>query len=129
TTHSLPQRVVASDPQYLEQLKATTDAIITTIHDPTLEWYSAYQSAGHTRESWLQPDVADILSLLHTEKVQAVLLVPVQFLADHLEISYDLDIAAKKQCAEYNIAYHRTALPNTDPLFIQALTAVVKTTS
>lgn len=129
TTHSLPQCVVASDPHYLEQLKVTTDAVIAAVHDPTLEWYSAYQSAGHTPEDWLQPDVSDILSLLHTKKAKAVLLVPVQFLADHLEILYDLDSATKKQCGEYSIAYHRTALPNTDPLFIQALVAVVKTAS
>ena len=50
-----------------------------------------------------------------------VLIVPIQFLTNHLEILYDLDIAAKKQCEEYGIEYHRIALPNTDPLFIETL--------
>lgn len=123
TTHSLPRRVVEKDPNYLEQLKATTDAILKKIGDPNLQCHSAYQSAGHTPEEWLKPDLTDILGGLakKEKKIPAVLIVPIQFLADHLEILYDLDIAARKQCEDYGIAYHRIELPNGDPLFIQAL--------
>ena len=128
TTHSLPRSVVEKDAKYLEQIKATTDAIVATLQDPALEHYNAYQSAGHTPEQWLKPDITDILCLLHNKKNKSVLLVPVQFLADHLEVLYDLDIAAKKQCEEYDIAYHRIALPNTDQLFVEALAGVVRGT-
>ncbi|CAN5754342.1 ferrochelatase [soil metagenome] len=129
TTHSLPQRVVEKDPGYLEQLAATIAAVrekLTTkdIEVESRSWSAAYQSAGHTPEEWLQPDLKDILKELATQGAPAALIVPIQFLADHLEILYDLDIAAKAQCEELNIAYNRIELPNTDPLFIEALVAI-----
>lgn len=129
TTHSLPERVVAKDPQYLEQLQATAEAVVAKLNSPNLEWYRAYQSAGHTPEAWLKPDLMDILAMLRDRKDKAVLIVPIQFLADHLEILYDLDIAGGEQCKEYGIAYNRTELPNADPLFIQALAAIVRQTA
>lgn len=129
TTHSLPERVVASDPTYLDQLKATRDAVLAKLDDPDLETYAGYQSAGHTPETWLKPDLVDILAILKEKKSPAVLIVPIQFLTDHLEILYDLDIAGAEQCAENNIAYNRTELPNTDPLFIEALAAIVRDNS
>ncbi|TSC69066.1 MAG: ferrochelatase [Parcubacteria group bacterium Gr01-1014_56] len=125
TTHSLPKRVVEKDPSYLNQLEATIDAVRKRL-DPGLLWYAGYQSAGHTPEEWLKPDLVDILADLHKQKTSAVLIVPIQFLADHLEVLYDLDIAAKKQCEEHGIAYHRIELPNTDPQFIEALASIVK---
>jgi len=128
TTHSLPERVVASDPTYLDQLKATRDAVLIQIDDPSIESYAAFQSAGHTPESWLKPDLVDILATFKEKRSPAVLIVPIQFLADHLEILYDLDIAAAAQCAENSIAYHRIELPNTDPLFIESLAATVRST-
>lgn len=126
TTHSLPERVVSKDPSYLKQLKATTDAVLAVVKDPALQHYSGYQSAGHTPEPWLKPDLVDILASVARKKARAVLIVPIQFLADHLEILYDLDRAGSEQCAERGIAYHRIELPNTDPLFISALAAVAK---
>ncbi len=125
TTHSLPQRVVEKDPKYLAQLGATIDAVRQKL-DPNLEWYAGYQSAGHTPEEWLKPDLVDILAGLRDKKAPAVLIVPIQFLADHLEILYDLDIAARRQCKDFGIAYNRIELPNTDPLFIEALAVVAK---
>ncbi len=126
TTHSLPERVVAKDPTYLDQLKATTDAVLAKLNDPELEWYAGYQSAGHTPETWLKPDLTDILKILREKNSPAVLIVPIQFLADHLEILYDLDIEGAKQCAEREIAYNRIDLPNTDPLFIDSLAAIAR---
>jgi ferrochelatase len=142
TTHSLPKRVVDKDPAYLQQLKATTDAVLAELNDTNLQWHSAYQSAGHTPEEWLKPDLTDILaklseisrkkrkmsktSKLSTQASPAVLIAPIQFLTDHLEILYDLDIAARKQCEDFGIAYHRIELPNTDLLFIEALADLIQ---
>lgn len=123
TTHSLPQRVVQKDPKYLGQLQATIDATLKKL-SPGVEWYAGYQSAGHTPEEWLKPDLTDILAKLKEKEKPAVLIVPIQFLADHLEVLYDLDIAARAQCEELGVAYHRIALPNTDPLFIEALASI-----
>lgn len=128
TTHSLPERVVAKDPTYLDQLKATAEAVVAKLNNPKLEWYAAYQSAGHTPEVWLKPDLVDILAKLRDKHDRAVLIVPIQFLADHLEILYDLDIAGSEQCLEYDIAYNRIELPNTAPLFIEALASIARNT-
>lgn len=125
TTHSLPKRVVEHDARYLEQLQQTIDAVRAQL-DGSLEWYAAYQSAGHTPEEWLTPDLHDVLRTLSEEEKPGVLIVPIQFLSDHLEILYDLDIAARKQCEDLGIAYHRIGLPNVEPLFMEALKGVVK---
>lgn len=129
TTHSLPERVVAKDPTYLDQLEATANAVVAKLQQPQLAWYRAYQSAGHTPEPWLKPDLVDILAQLRDEGDKVVLIVPIQFLADHLEILYDLDMAGGDQCKDYNIAYNRIELPNADPLFIQALAGVVRSSN
>lgn len=127
TTHSLPRRVVEKDPNYLKQLQATIDAVRKKL-DQSLECYAGYQSAGHTPEEWLKPDLVDILNELRTQNTLVVLIVPIQFLADHLEILYDLDIVARKQCEEFDIAYNRIELPNTDPFFLNALANIVRET-
>lgn len=121
TTHSLPERVVAKDPNYLKQLEKTMKAIVKKAKLPKGSWTSGYQSAGHTPEPWLKPDLVDILAELKPKRVPAVLIVPLQFLADHLEILYDLDIAASEQCTDYGIEYNRIDLPNTASLFIETL--------
>lgn len=128
TTHSLPKRVVEKDPRYLEQLRATIHAVLQYLNDPSLEWYAGYQSAGHTPEEWLKPDLTDILADLKKKGSPAVLVAPIQFLTDHLEILYDLDIAARKQCEDLGIAYHRIELLNTSPSFIKSIAQVVYNT-
>ena len=124
TTHSLPKRVVEKDSSYLEQLQATISAVRHQLPSD-LEWYAGYQSAGHTPEEWLKPDLVDILAEVRKKGTPAVLIVPIQFLADHLEILYDLDIAARAQCEELGIGYNRIELPNIDPLFIASLETIV----
>ena len=124
TTHSMPLKVLEKDPHYLIQLQETIDAVTKKL-GPTVSWYAGYQSAGHSPEEWLKPDLTDLLAQARASGAPAVLIVPIQFLADHLEILYDLDIAAKAQCEDFGIAYHRTELPNIDPLFIQSLHQLV----
>lgn len=85
TTHSLPRRIVDKDISYLDQLRATIEAIRTKL-GPSLVWCAAYQSAGHTKEEWLKPDLVDIFAELRGRNTSAVLIVPIQFLADHLEV-------------------------------------------
>ncbi len=127
TTHSLPKRVVEADPSYLRQLDTTIRAVRAKL--PKIKWHQGYQSAGHTPEEWLKPDLTDILRIIKEQGGDRVLIVPIQFLADHLEILYDLDVAAREQCADAGIEYHRIDLPNTDALFISALAALARGTS
>ena len=121
TTHSLPERVVKRDPSYLDQLSATTAAVAQAAKLGQTEYRSAYQSAGHTPEEWLKPDLNDVIADHKTAKVPAVIVVPIQFLADHLEILYDLDTAAREETEAGGVHYHRLPVANLNPLFIEAL--------
>lgn len=124
TAHSLPRRVFEAEPGYVDELGQTARAVAEAAD---LErWSFAYQSAGHTAEEWLRPDLVDLFPSLAAEGVTDVLVVPVQFLADHLEVLYDLDIAAAAQAREAGLRYHRIAMPNTRPDFIRALAAIVR---
>jgi protoporphyrin/coproporphyrin ferrochelatase len=125
TAHSLPRPVVDRDRGYLDQLHETIAAVVERTRLPPGRWRFAYQSAGHTPEEWLTPDLKDLLPGLRAAGHRAVLVVPVQFLADHLEILFDLDVAARRQAEEAGLAFHRIELPNTDPALVEALRQVV----
>ncbi|HZD72984.1 MAG TPA: ferrochelatase [Actinomycetota bacterium] len=125
TAHSLPKPVVDREPGYVVQLTDTAEAIAKRVGLEPERWRFAYQSAGHTPEEWLRPDLKELLPGLRDAGHRAVLVVPVQFLGDHLEILYDLDVAARQEAEEAGIAFHRIELPNTQPAFIRALAEVV----
>jgi ferrochelatase len=127
TAHSLPRAVVDRDPGYLDQIAETIDGVVERTGLDRSRWQFAYQSAGHSPEEWLKPDLKDLLPGLRADGHQAVLVVPVQFLADHLEILYDIDIAAREEAEEAGLAFHRIELMNTSPSFIRALADVALT--
>ena len=124
TAHSLPRAVVDRDPAYIDQLRETAAAVASRLELPAERWTFAYQSAGHTPEEWLTPDVKDLLPALHESGFDDVLVVPVQFLADHLEILYDIDVAAREEAAQHGMRLHRIDLPNTSPQLVRALADV-----
>ena len=126
TTHSLPKAVLDRDPAYLEQIQETIDLVVKRAGLPAGQWQFAYQSAGHTPEPWLTPDLKDLLPSIRERGRTGVLVVPVQFLADHLEILYDLDVAAREEAEEAGLVYQRVELPNTRPTFLAALADVVE---
>ena len=126
TAHSLPRPVVDRDPGYIIQLHETAAAVASRLGLGDDRWSFAYQSAGHTPEEWLTPDVKDLFPGFRSEGITEILVVPLQFLADHLEILYDIDIAAGEEATEAGITMHRIELPNTQPAFIRALAAVVE---
>ncbi|MBO0791633.1 MAG: ferrochelatase, partial [Ktedonobacteraceae bacterium] len=124
TAHSMPKRVVEKEPDYINDLKETAAAVAQLVGLPEERWMFCYQSAGHTPEEWLKPDFADIMPQLQAAGQRHVLIAPVQFLADHLEILYDIEIGAREQAEQHGIQFARTASLNTTPLFIKALAAV-----
>jgi ferrochelatase len=129
TAHSMPKAVVDREPGYVDQLMETAEAVAKRLGLDAERWQFAYQSAGHSPGEWLRPDLKELFPGLARRGHEAVLVVPVQFLADHLEILYDLDVAAREEAEEAGIAFHRIELPNTQPAFIRALAAVVHRTS
>lgn len=126
TAHSLPKAVVDRDHGYIEQLVETIELVAERAGLAPGRWQFAYQSAGHTPEEWLKPDLKDLLPGLRQAGYDDVLVVPVQFLADHLEILYDIDVAARAEAEAAGLRFHRIELPNTSPIFIRALAEVVE---
>ena len=126
SAHSLPKSVVDKEPHYLEQLQETVRAIVGRVGLEEGRWQFAYQSAGHTPEEWLKPDFKDLLPAVAAQGHKHVLFVPTQFLADHLEILYDIDVAAREQAEAHGIAFHRIESLNMSPTFIDALTDVAR---
>ena len=126
TAHSLPKSVVDRDPGYIDQLRATASAVAEEAGLAPARWQFAYQSAGHTPEPWLTPDVKDLLPALRDQGVRTVLVAPVQFLTDHLEILYDIDVAAVDEARGLGIEMRRIAMPNASTELIAALAAVLR---
>jgi ferrochelatase len=124
TVHSLPRPMVEKEPDYLKQLAGTARLIAAQAGLGPDEWEQAYQSAGHTPEEWLKPDFKDRLPELKAQGYEAVLVVPVQFLADHLETLYDVDIAGGAEAAESGLRFARSPAPNVELEFIRALANV-----
>lgn len=122
TAHSIPRSVYEKDPDYVEQLKATAEAIAARVDHPSR---FAYQSAGHAYEEWLQPDMVDLFPEFAEQGHTHVVIAPAQFLADHLEILYDIDVAAAEQAEKVGLTMVRTPSLNDHPTFIAALAAII----
>lgn len=123
TAHSLPERIIAAGDTYLDELRATAEAVAGRLGlAEGTDWQIAWQSAGRTPEPWLGPDVLDVLDELGAEPdVDGVIVSAVGFVADHLEVLYDLDIEAATRAAERGLAFDRTACVNDDAAVMSAL--------
>jgi ferrochelatase len=127
TAHSLPKRVVDREPDYVVQLKDTAHAVAAAAQLAPERWSFVYQSAGHTPEEWLKPDMLDVLPQLAAAGQHDVVVAPVQFLADHLETLYDVDVAGREQAEAAGFtSFVRIDAPNDAPDFIEALVSVVR---
>jgi protoporphyrin/coproporphyrin ferrochelatase len=123
TAHSLPERILAEGDPYRGQLLETSRLVA---EQAGLErWSFAFQSASATGEPWLGPDVLDELERLFADGVRSVLLAPVGFVSDHLEILWDLDVEARERAGELGLELERIESLNDDPAFIRALAGVV----
>jgi protoporphyrin/coproporphyrin ferrochelatase len=128
TAHSLPKRVAEQEPGYLAQLRDTAVAVAARAGIPGRQWQFCWQSAGHEPGEWMKPDFADLMPELAAAGHRSVLVAPVQFLADHLEILYDVDIGAREQAESSGLTFQRIESLNTDPALIEALAAVARRT-
>ena len=128
TAHSLPRQVAEQEPDYLAQLRDTAEAVAARIGLEDARWRFCWQSAGHDRGEWMKPDFADLLPELTAAGYRSVLVVPVQFLTDHLEILYDIDIAAREQADRSHLTFRRIDSLNLNPGLIQALASVSRQT-
>src|SRR5215218_8744982 len=125
TAHSLPERILADGDPYRDQLLETT-RLVAERAGLGERWSFAFQSASTTGEPWLGPDILDELERLHGEGVRKVLVAPVGFVSDHLEILWDLDVEAREKAGELGLELERIESLNDDPAFIAALAGVVQ---
>jgi protoporphyrin/coproporphyrin ferrochelatase len=124
TAHSLPERILADGDPYREQLLETSRLVAERAG--LGRWSFAFQSASSTGEPWLGPDVLEELERLRAEGVGKVLVAPVGFVSDHLEILWDLDIEASEKAEELGLELARIESLNDDPAFVRALADVVE---
>ena len=123
TAHSLPRRIIDSGDPYPNELRATAEAVAGAAglgHWST--WAIAWQSAGRTPEPWIGPDILEVLRELgDSENADGALVCACGFVADHLEVLYDLDIEAAQLASTLGLAFDRTACVNDDPAVMAAL--------
>ena len=124
TAHSLPARILAEGDPYQEQLLET--ARLVAERADVDHWTFSFQSESPTGEPWLGPDILDHLNELHERGVDDVLVCPVGFVSDHLEIRWDIDVEAQERARELGMTLRRIEMPNADPEFIRALARLVE---
>lgn len=119
TAHSLPERILAEGDPYPRELKATVDGVLKRL--PPIQWEFAYQSRGRTPEPWLGPEVESRIGPLAQSGCRALLIVPVGFVSDHIEVLYDIDILYQDLARRAGIRLWRTESLNDHPSLIAAL--------
>jgi protoporphyrin/coproporphyrin ferrochelatase len=126
SAHSLPEKIRAAGDPYPEELRESAAGIAELLG--LADHRFCYQSAGMTGEPWLGPDILDYLEELHAEGVRHVLSAPFGFVADHLEVLWDIDTEAQEKAAELGMTLRRIRMPNADPEFVEVIAAVVEST-
>jgi ferrochelatase len=124
TAHSLPERILETGDPYKVQLLETSRHVAEAAG--LGEWSFSFQSESPTGEPWLGPDILDHLESLRRQGVEHVVVCPVGFVSDHLEIRWDLDVEAQEKAAELGLRLERIEMPNADPRFVRTLAGIVR---
>jgi ferrochelatase len=122
TAHSLPQRIIDAGDPYPDELRATAEAVAAEVGlVEGDDWQIAWQSAGRTPEPWIGPDILEVIDALGDQDVSGVIVSACGFVADHLEVLYDLDIEAADRASANGLAFDRTACVNDNAAIMAAL--------
>ena len=124
TAHSLPARILDDGDPYKDQLLETSRLVAERAGID--DWSFSFQSESPTGEPWLGPDILDHLEALHADGVRDVLVCPVGFVSDHLEIRWDIDNEAMERARELGMRLARIEMPNADPAFVETLAGLVR---
>jgi ferrochelatase len=126
TAHSIPMGM-AKTSDYEKQLKETCRLVAESLGIPQSQWDLVYQSrSGRPEDPWLEPDILDHLAALKEQGVSNVVISPVGFLSDHMEVLYDLDDEARKFCDEEGIRMVRAGTPGNHPRFITMIRKLIQ---
>ena len=128
TAHSLPQRVIDGGDVYVDEMRSTAEAVAGRLDlVEGVDWQIAWQSAGRTPEPWIGPDVLDVIDEMgRRDDVGGVIVCACGFVADHLEVLYDLDIEAAGRAAEIGLAFDRTSSIADDAAVMSALARLIR---
>lgn len=126
TAHSIPMSM-ANTSDYVKQLRETCRLVAERLSLPDSQWELVYQSrSGRPEDPWLEPDILDYLKEQKEQGTSAVVICPVGFLSDHMEVLYDLDDAAKHQCDELGITMSRARTPGHHPVFVSMIRKLIQ---
>jgi len=125
TAHSLPARILSIGDPYKDQLLETA-GLVAEAAGLGDHWSFSFQSESPTGEPWLGPDILDHLVDLRDDGVTDVLICPIGFVSDHLEIRWDIDVEAQERATELGLRVDRIAMPNADPAFVATLAGIVR---
>lgn len=123
TAHSLPKSTVGNE-SYVEDMNASVKGVLERID--SLPWHIAFQSKGGGPGEWIGPDVESVLTDLSAQGVDQVLIVPIGFVSDHIEILFDIDIAFRRRAEFLGIVLKRTRSLNASERFVEALGSAVE---
>jgi ferrochelatase len=123
TAHSVPAALAAGGDDYPEQVRASAAAVAGAAALP--RFTVAFQSAGRTDDEWLGPDVRDVVAGLAAAGTRTVVVCPIGFVSDHLEVLYDLDVELRAEAEQAGVAFARTASLNAAPELCTLLAGVV----
>ena len=123
SAHSLPKSLVEDDP-YVKDMEESVKEVLKKVEP--LPWHIAFQSKGMGPGEWLGPDVESVLEELSKRKIREVLIDPIGFVSDHIEILYDVDILYRDKAKLLGMELKRTPSLNFSKRFIEALTAIVE---
>lgn len=126
TAHSLPARILDSGDPYDTQLRETASLLAERLGLPFDRWLFCYQSAGRSSEPWLGPPIEDVIVELTRAGEKRLLVVPIGFVCDHVEVLYDIDIESRQLAEAHGARLERSESLNTSPAFIAALADLVK---
>lgn len=125
SAHSLPARILEMNDPYPDQLMETSRLVAERAG--VTNWQFAWQSAGQTAVPWLGPDILDVLETIHREEgVDKVLICPLGFVSDHLEVLYDIDIECRQLAERLGMKLERTPMLNTDPKYMALLAECIR---
>jgi protoporphyrin/coproporphyrin ferrochelatase len=123
TAHSIPSESIDLGDPYGQEFNKTVELLVDRVKPNN--WYQAYQSQGMIPVPWLGPTVESVLDKISRVGSKTVLIVPVGFVCDHVEILFDIDIEFKNYSVDKKLKLHRTESLNFSPTYIEALASIV----
>ena len=126
TAHSLPAFVLDNGDPYDRQLRETAEAVAQKLNLPMDSWLFSYQSAAKTGVPWLGPQIEEVVADLAREGRKDLLIAPIGFIADHVEILYDIDIRVQEIAQVEGVRLERSAMLNDSDMLVSALASLVE---